>query len=108
MKLAKPKDYVILSHAAGGRVKNLRRYWESGIHGKTVFLSYSLPGETLDVNIVESKSDYDNAEISFFSDKPFEIIEYTINSVLYKNMRNINNFFERGNNNGRSIYGRRF
>ena len=30
--------------------------------------------------------DYDNAEISFFSDKPFEIIEYTINSVLYKNI----------------------
>lgn len=34
------------------------------IDGKTVFLSYSLPGETLDVNIVESKSDYDNAEIT--------------------------------------------
>lgn len=30
---------------------------------KTVFIPYSLPGETLSVNIVQHKNDYDNAEI---------------------------------------------
>ena len=33
------------------------------INSKTVFIPYSLPGETLLVNIVQHKNDYDNAEI---------------------------------------------
>lgn len=33
------------------------------INSKTVFIPYSLPGETLSINIVQHKNDYDNAEI---------------------------------------------
>lgn len=33
------------------------------IDGKNVFIPYTLPGETLEINIIESKKDYDNAEI---------------------------------------------
>ena len=33
------------------------------INSKTVFIPYSLPDETLSINIVQHKSDYDNAEI---------------------------------------------
>ena len=33
------------------------------IDGKNVFIPYAIPGETLDINIIESKRDYDNAEI---------------------------------------------
>lgn len=33
------------------------------IDGKTVFIPYTMPGETLEINITESKRDYDNAEI---------------------------------------------
>lgn len=34
------------------------------IDGKTVFVPFSMPGETLEVEIIESKKDYDNAVIS--------------------------------------------
>lgn len=33
------------------------------IDGKNVFVPYAIPGETLDIEITESKSDYDNGEI---------------------------------------------
>lgn len=33
------------------------------IDGKNVFIPYTLPGETLEINITETKKDYDNAEI---------------------------------------------
>ena len=33
------------------------------VDSKTVFIPYSMPGETLSVNIVQHKNDYDNAEI---------------------------------------------
>ncbi len=33
------------------------------IDSKTVFIPFSLPGETLSINIVQHKNDYDNAEI---------------------------------------------
>ena len=33
------------------------------IDGKNVFIPYTLPGENLEINIIESKKDYDNAEI---------------------------------------------
>lgn len=33
------------------------------IDGKNVFIPYTIPGETLEINIIESKKDYDNAEI---------------------------------------------
>lgn len=33
------------------------------IDNKTVFIPYTLPGETLSINIVQHKNDYDNAEI---------------------------------------------
>ena len=33
------------------------------IDSKTVFIPYSMPGETLSVKIVQHKNDYDNAEI---------------------------------------------
>lgn len=33
------------------------------IDGKNVFVPYAIPGETLEINITESKKDYDNAEI---------------------------------------------
>ena len=33
------------------------------INSKTVFIPYSLPDETLSINIVQHKNDYDNAEI---------------------------------------------
>lgn len=34
------------------------------IDGKTVFIPYTMPGETLEINITDSKRDYDNAEIA--------------------------------------------
>ncbi|MCQ2592704.1 MAG: 23S rRNA (uracil(1939)-C(5))-methyltransferase RlmD [Treponema sp.] len=44
------------------------------IDSKTVFIPYSLPGETLSVNIVQHKNDYDNAEIiKIFSPSPFRV-----------------------------------
>ena len=33
------------------------------IDSKTVFIPFSLPGETLSINIVQHKNDYDNAKI---------------------------------------------
>ena len=33
------------------------------IDGKNVFIPFSMPGETLEINITEEKKDYDNAEI---------------------------------------------
>ncbi len=33
------------------------------INGKTVFVPFSMPGEELEINIIESKRDYDTAEI---------------------------------------------
>ena len=33
------------------------------IDGKTVFIPYTMPGETLEIKITEEKRDYDNAEI---------------------------------------------
>ena len=33
------------------------------INGKTVFIPYSMPGETLEIRITQQKNDYDIAEI---------------------------------------------
>ena len=33
------------------------------IDNKSVFIPYAIPGETLSINIVQHKNDYDNAEI---------------------------------------------
>ncbi|MCR4954487.1 MAG: class I SAM-dependent RNA methyltransferase, partial [Treponema sp.] len=33
------------------------------IESKTVFIPYTMPDETLSINIVQHKNDYDNAEI---------------------------------------------
>lgn len=44
------------------------------INNKTVFIPYSLPNETLSINIVQQKSDYDNAEINkIIEESPYRV-----------------------------------
>ena len=44
------------------------------IDGKNVFVPYAIPGETLEISITESKSDYDNAEIKeIITPSPYRI-----------------------------------
>ena len=47
------------------------------IDSKTVFIPYTLPDETLSINIVQHKNDYDNAEI-------IEIIKPSVHRVTPK------------------------